>query len=157
MNRRHWTRYLLIVSLSLNLGIVGALLWPSSKPQPAGSPASPAPLNLQDHLELNTEQRTRWQALEPAFLQELAANWQAIRQHREALVRHIFAATPDRAAIDAEQAAIARLQGAQQQRVITQLLAERALLDERQRTRLMELLLNRYAQETTEEEQLHRD
>ena len=53
MNRRHWTRYLLIVSLSLNLGIVGALLWPSSKPQPAGSPASPAPLNLQDHLELN--------------------------------------------------------------------------------------------------------
>ena len=45
----------------------------------------------------------------------------------------------------------------QQQRVITQLLAERALLDERQRTRLMELLLNRYAQETTEEEQLHRD
>ena len=69
MNRRHWTRYLLIVSLSLNLGIVGALLWPSSKPQPAGSPASPAPLNLQDHLELNTEQRTRWQALEPAFLQ----------------------------------------------------------------------------------------
>ena len=113
--------------------------------------------NLQDHLELNTEQRTRWQALEPAFLQELAANWQAIRQHREALVRHIFAATPDRAAIDAEQAAIARLQGAQQQRVITQLLAERALLDERQRTRLMELLLNRYAQETTEEEQLHRD
>lgn len=41
--------------------------------------------------------------------------------------------------------------------MITQLLAERALLDERQRTRLMELLLNRYAQETTEEEQLHRD
>lgn len=157
MNRRHWTRYLLIVSLSLNLGIVGALLWPPSKPQPTGNPASPAPLNLQDHLELNTEQRTRWQALEPAFLQELSANWQAIRQHREALVRHIFATTPDRAAIDAEQAAIARLQGAQQQRVITQLLAERALLDERQRTRLMELLLNRYAQETTEEEQLHRD
>ena len=99
MNRRHWTRYLMIVSLSLNLGIVGALLWPPSKPQPTGNPASPAPLNLQDHLELNTEQRTRWQALEPAFLQELAANWQAIRQHREALVRHIFAATPDRAAI----------------------------------------------------------
>lgn len=157
MNRRHWTRYLLIVSLSLNLGIVGALLLQPSKHQPTGNPASQAHLNLQDHLELNTEQRARWQALEPDFLRELAANWQAIRQHREALVRHIFAATPDRAAIDAEQAAIARLQGAQQQRVITQLLAERALLDERQRTRLMELLLNRYAQETTEEEQLHRD
>ena len=157
MNRSHWTRYLLVVSLSLNLGIAGALLWQSSRPRPQADPAHPAHLNLQDHLELSAEQRARWQALEPDFLRELAANWQAIRQHREALVRHIFAATPDRAAIDAEQAAIARLQGAQQQRVITQLLAERALLDERQRTRLVELLLNRYAQETTEEEQLHRD
>ncbi|MDY0107617.1 MAG: periplasmic heavy metal sensor [Giesbergeria sp.] len=157
MNRSHWTRYLLAISLSLNLGIAGALIWQSSKPPPKADPAHPAPLNLQDHLALNAEQRARWQALEPDFLQALAANWQAIRQHREALVRHIFAATPDRTAIDAEQAAIAQLQGAQQQRVIAQLLAERALLDERQRTRLMELLLNRYAQESTEEELLHRD
>ena len=157
MNRSHWTRYLLAISLSLNLGIVGALLWQPPKPLPEADPVHPAHLNLQDHLELNAEQRARWQALEPDFLQELATNWRAIRQHRETLVRHIFAVTPDRAAINAEQAAIARLQGAQQQRVITQLLAERALLDERQRTRLMELLLNRYAQETTEEEQLHRD
>ena len=156
MNRNHWTRSLLAISLSLNLGIAGALLWQSSRPRPQADPAHPAPLNLQDHLALNAEQRARWQALEPDFLQALAANWQAIRQHREALVRHIFAATPDRTAIDAEQAAIARLQGAQQQRVIAQLLAERALLDEHQRTRLMELLLNRYAQESTEEEQLHR-
>ncbi|MBA4113994.1 MAG: hypothetical protein C0492_11680 [Verminephrobacter sp.] len=157
MNRSHWTHYVLAISLSLNLGIVGALLWHQSKPRPEANTAPAAHLNLQDHLELSAEQRARWQALEPDFLQELSANWHAIRQHREALVRHIFAATPDRSAIDAEQAAIARLQGMQQQRVITQLLAERALLDERQRTRLMELLLNRYAQESTEEEQLHRD
>ena len=101
MNRSHWTRYLLVVSLSLNLGIAGALLWQSSRPRPQADPAHPAHLNLQDHLELNAEQRARWQALEPDFLRELAANWQAIRQHREALVRHIFATTPDRAAIDA--------------------------------------------------------
>lgn len=157
MNRSHWTRYVLAISLSLNLGIVGALLWHTFQPRPAADAAPAAHLNLQDYLELSTEQRARWKALEPDFLQELSANWQAIRQHREALVRHIFAATPDRAAIDAEQAAIARLQGVQQQRVITQLLAEHALLDERQRTRLMERLLNRYAQESTEEEQLHRD
>jgi hypothetical protein len=72
-------------------------------------------------------------------------------------VRHIFAAAPDRTVIDAEQAAIAKLQGAQQQRVITQLLAERNVLDEQQRKRLMDLLLSRYSQETTEEELLHRD
>ena len=45
---------------------------------------------------------------------------------------------------------------AQQQRVITQLLAERELLDTAQRERLLQLLLGRYAQEATEEELLHR-
>jgi hypothetical protein len=52
---------------------------------------------------------------------------------------------------------IAALQDAQQQRVIAQLLAERALLDDGQRARLMALLLSRYAQESSEEELLHRD
>ena len=55
------------------------------------------------------------------------------------------------------EAAIARLQAEQQQRVIAQLLAERALLNEAQRVRLMELLLRRYAQESSEEELLHRE
>jgi Spy/CpxP family protein refolding chaperone len=157
MNRTVWTRYLLVVSLALNVGIVTALVIRPSPPRPVETAAQPAHLNLQDYLALSAEQRIQWQQLEPAFLHELAANWQSIRQHREALVRHIFAAAPDRTVIDAEQAAIAKLQGAQQQRVITQLLAERNVLDEQQRKRLMDLLLSRYSQETTEEELLHRD
>lgn len=40
--------------------------------------------------------------------------------------------------------------------MITQLLAERELLDTAQRERLLQLLLGRYAQEATEEELLHR-
>ena len=71
-------------------------------------------------------------------------------------MRHIFADAPERTAIAAEQAAIARLQATQQQRVIDQLLAERAMLDDAQRTRLLQLLLTRYAKEATEEEMLHR-
>lgn len=153
MNRRPWTHYLLTVSLALNLGVVAAL---ALRPAPPAAPPATT-TSLPDHLELTAAQRARWQALEPEFLRDLSANWQDIRQHREALVRQIFATTPNRAAIDAEQAAIARLQAAQQQRVITQLLAERALLDGPQRARLMELLLHRYAQESTEEERLHRD
>lgn len=152
-----WTRYLLVASLALNLGIVTALVMRPAPPRPADMAAQSAHLNLQDYLQLTAEQRVQWQQLEPAFLHALAANWQDIRQHREALVRHIFAATPDRTAIDAEQAAITGLQGAQQQRVIAQLLAERQLLNAAQRQRLMDLLLSRYAQETTEEELLHRD
>ncbi|AVO41184.1 Spy/CpxP family protein refolding chaperone [Simplicispira suum] len=157
MNRPAWTRYLLAASLALNLGIVVALVIRPSPPRPVDIAAQPQHLNLQDYLKLTPDQRTQWQALEPAFLQELAANWQDIRQHRETLVRHIFAAAPDRKAIDAEQAAIAALQEAQQQRVIAQLLAERSVLDEEQRKRLMDLLLHRYSQESTEEELLHRD
>lgn len=157
MNRTAWTRYLLIVSLALNLGIVTAFIVRPSLPRRAEIAAQPPHLNLQNYLGLSAEQRIQWQQLEPDFLRELAANWQEIRQHREALVRQIFAAAPDRTAIDAEQAAIADLQGVQQQRVIRQLLAERKLLDEPQRQRLMDLLLSRYSQETTEEELLHRD
>ena len=157
MSRTVWTRYLLVASLALNLGIVTTLVIRPLLHRPVDMAAQPHHLNLQDYLELSSEQRAQWQQLEPAFLRDLAANWQEIRQHREALVRHIFAATPDRTAIDAEQAAIASLQGAQQQRVITQLLAERSLLDEPQRKRLMDLLLSRYSEESTEEELLHRD
>lgn len=155
MKHPAWTRTLLAVSLALNLGVVAALvLRPAFMAPPAGT--APPALHLPDHLELTPEQRTRWDGLEAPFLHDLSANWADIRRHREALVRHIFAAAPDRAAIDAEQAAIARLQTAQQQRVIAQLLAERELLQADQRERLLQLLLGRYAEEATEEEQLHR-
>ena len=152
MKHPTWIRTLLAVSLALNLGILAALVL---RPARAAPPPAPA-VHLPDYLALTPGQRTRWEALEAPFLHDLSSNWDDIRHRREALVRHIFAAAPDRAAIDAEQAAIARLQAAQQQRVITQLLAERELLDTAQRERLLQLLLGRYAQEATEEELLHR-
>jgi len=118
-----WIRYLLAVSLALNLGVVAALvLRPALVAPPAGD--APAVIDLPDYLQLTAGQRARWHSLEPEFLHDLSANWSDIGRHREALVRHIFAATPDRTAINAEQAAIAQLQAAQQQRVIAQLLAE---------------------------------
>ncbi|WP_287880380.1 periplasmic heavy metal sensor [Acidovorax sp.] len=157
MNRRSVPAWLLAVSLALNAGIVVAVALHQMQPPTQAGAARPSAVNLPDYLELSPEQRQRWQQLEPAFLSDLAANWADIRRHREALVRHIFADPPQRAAIDAEQSRIAALQDAQQQRVIVQLLAERALLDDGQRARLMALLLSRYAQESTEEELLHRD
>lgn len=157
MNRTAW-KWLLAVSLSLNLGIIAAVVFNQLRPLPPHANTTQAPpVNLPDYLQLSNEQRQRWQQLEPVFLQDIAANWREIRKHRETLVRHIFAGTPQRAAIDAEQARIAALQDAQQQRVISQLLAERDLLNESQRARLMALLLSRYEQEATKEELLHRD
>lgn len=155
MKHPAWIRTLLAVSLAFNLGVVATLLL---RPPPVAAPEGGAPpaVHLPDYLQLTPEQRARWEGLEPPFLHDLSSNWSEIRHHREALVRHIFAAAPDRAAIDAEQAAIARLQVTQQQRVIDQLLAERAMLDDTQRARLLQLLLTRYAEEATEEELLHR-
>lgn len=148
-------KWLLAISLSLNLGIVAAVVaqWMTTA-QENGSMSS-VPENLPDYLQLTEAQRQRWAGIEPPFLQDIAANWREIRQHREMLVRQIFSPSPDRAAIDAEQKKIALLQDAQQRRVVEQLLAEREVLNEQQRTQLMTLLLSRYTQESTEEERLH--
>ena len=141
----HW---LLAASLALNLGMLGTVAWQQWRPQAAAQ-------HLTDMLELDAAQRQQWQALERPFLQDLNGNWEQIRQHREALVKAIFSATPDLSAIAREQARIAELQNAQQQRVITQLMAERELLNDTQRARLLALLLSRYSAEPTQEEQLH--
>jgi hypothetical protein len=159
MKRTGW-KWLLAISLSLNLGIIGAVVANQSgimpRSLPLTRPAPVQPLSLPDYLQLDATQRQRWEQLEPDFLRDLGANWNDIRMQREALVRAVFAAQPDRSAIDAQQAQIAALQDSQQRRVITQLLAERALLTPPQRQKLMALLLSHYTQEATEEELLHR-
>lgn len=140
----------LAVSLALNVGTIAAVALHKFERAPLSQPSLP------DTLQLTAEQRQRWLQLELPFLQDLGQNWRDIRAHREILVTQIFAGgEPERHAIDAEQTTIAALQDAQQRRVIKQLLAERAVLDERQRAILMKLLLRRYGQETTEEERLH--
>ena len=141
----HW---LLAASLALNLGMLGTVAWQQWRPQAAAQ-------HLTDMLELDAAQRQQWQALERPFLEDLNGNWEQIRQHRETLVKAIFSDKPDPSAIAREQARIAELQNAQQQRVITQLMAERELLNDTQRARLLALLLSRYSAEPTQEEQLH--
>lgn len=149
-------KWLLAISLSLNFGIIAAVVADRIGTSPQAGGAQTTPLNLPDYLQLTADQRRRWSEIEQGFLQDIAANWREIRTHRERLVRQIFSATPDRAAIDAEQATIAALQDVQQRRVILQLLAERELLNDQQRAKLMALLLSRYTQESMEEELLHR-
>lgn len=156
MKQSNW-KWLLIASLSLNLGCVGAVLYLQMRPAAPLPASAAARVNLPDYLQLTPQQRQQWAQLEPGFLHDIAGNWEQIRRHREALVQHIFAPTPERSSINAEQARIAALQDAQQQRVISQLLAEREMLDSGQRVKLMQLLQTRYAQEATEEERLHRD
>lgn len=126
-------RIALIFSLLINAGVLGAAAY-------RGLMVDSFP-GLPDYLGLSPAQTQQWHATEQDFLAQLAAGTQAIETHRVRLIEAIFAEVPDPARIDAERLAIATLQDVQQQRVIEQLLKERALLDAAQRDRLAALLL----------------
>src|SRR5512146_1854463 len=78
-------RYALIFSVLLNLGAVAAAGY-----QALGR-GSAAAGDLADRLQLDAQQRRRWSALEESFVRELDAGWREIGQHRERLVREVFA------------------------------------------------------------------
>src|SRR5690606_41594781 len=105
---------------------------------------------------LSGGQEAAWTRLEGPFLADLARNWEDIRAHRQALLDELFAAQPDTARLAGIQAGIAALQDEQQKRVIRQLLAERDVLDDRQRALLKDLLMQEFAVQATQAEQLHR-
>lgn len=140
--------FALVLSVLLNLGVVGAAGYRSV------APSHPDPADLAVRLRLDANQRARWHAVEEGFVRELDADWRAIAAHRETLVREVFAEQPDAARIEAERASIAQLQVRQQQRVIAQFLREREILDAQQRGKLVDLLLQQ-EHKVPVEQQLH--
>lgn len=141
-------RVLLAFSLLVNVGVLGAAAYRAL--------ATDDFPGLPRYLQLDVEQTKRWHAVEQNFLAQLGANADSIREHRDRMILAIFADTPDIARIDAERAAIARLQDEQQKNVLQQLLAEREMLTAEQRTRLARLLLEQPAGPSPME-RLHRD
>lgn len=131
---RPWST-LLVLSVLFNVGAVIATAYRIHRN------ALAEPADIARHLQLDAQQTRRWKELEAPFMAGLDAEWAEIGQRREALIRAIFAAQPDPQAIEANRAAIARLQTRQQRRVIEQLLKERELLAPQQREQLVELLL----------------
>ncbi len=101
-----------------------------------------------DYLKLDPAQRERWHALEQDFVSTLNDAGREILTHRERLVREIFSAQPDAAAIERERATIFALQEAQQRSVIAQLLREREMLNPEQRAALTSLLLRQASHES---------
>ncbi len=72
--------------------------------------------------------------------------------HRRALVEALFAEAIDPLRIETARAAIAELQQDQQRLIIEQLIAEREILDARQRQQLLGLLLAQPPARTTVED-----
>jgi len=137
--------YVLVLSLLVNAGVLGAAAW-----QARGRSA--APVDVPRHLGLSADQHRRWEALETPFLADLDRGWHEVARHRELLIREVFQERPDVARIEAQRARIAELQALQQRRVIAQFLGERELLDARQRALLVDLLLREPAPAPKERE-----
>lgn len=151
-------RLALILSLLVNLGVLGAIgyraLGPGAARQATG--ATDGFPGLARHLSLSQEQQSRWREAETAFVARLADGGREILQRRNRLIDEIFAESPDAARIEAERAGIARLQDDRQRIVIEQLLREREILDAGQRARLAQLLRSQPAG-VSGFEQLHRN
>lgn len=148
MQSRGLMFYALLLSVLVNLGVVGAAGYR------AFTGGGAAGGELADRLRLDAQQRSRWHSLEQGFVRELDAGWKEIAGHREKLVREAFSDTPDAARIEAERTRIAQIQAQQQQRVIEQFLREREILNPEQRQSLVELLL-REEHAPPRERQLH--
>lgn len=155
MNRSRLLLYVLILSVSLNLGVLAAVGYRAL--DSARAPGSDeAFAGLASYLGLREEQQRHWREAEAAFLAQFEPRAAEIRERRDRLIRAIFADDVDPAAIESERARISALQDAQQRVVIEQLLRERELLDAKQRERLVKLLLEQ-PPEAGGFEQLHRD
>lgn len=129
-------RLALLLSVALNLGVIGAVALDRIR---EGVSTPPPPLHR--ILKLDENQRMRWEAAERPFLRQFEAARAQLERHRTALIEALFAEPLDTARIESERAAIAELQQAQQRLIIEQLIAERAILDARQRAELARLLL----------------
>lgn len=148
MQSRGWMFYALMLSVLLNLGVVGAAGYHAFTDGRRGGS------DLADALQLDDAQRRQWHGLEEGFVRELDAGWREIASHREALVREVFSERPNAARIEAERARIAQIQALQQQRVIAQFSREREILNAQQRQALVDLLL-REEHAVPRERQLH--
>lgn len=144
-------RAALALSLLINLGVLGAIAY-----RLAAAPGHAETASLPRYLKLDPAQLSRWQESEHAFLTRLARDAAEIKVRRDRMIGLIFSDKADAAAIDADRAAIARLQEGQQQLVIAQLLAERELLAPEQR-RLLAALLVSQPVGASAFERLHRD
>ncbi|MBI2308673.1 MAG: periplasmic heavy metal sensor [Rhodocyclales bacterium] len=153
--KSHLLRFALVLSLLVNAGVLAAVAWRGLSGDGA-RPAAEAFPGLPRYLQLDERQLRHWHESEAAFLARLAAGAGDVRTHRDRMIAEIFSDRPDHARIDAERAAIARLQDEQQKLVVGQLLRERELLTPVQRERLAKLLSEQPVGPSAFE-RLHRD
>jgi hypothetical protein len=129
----------LALSLLLNAGFVGTLVWQQATTDGLSLPSG-APTELTRQLGLNADQLGRWHDSNVTYLAYMRAAEEAVAQSRNGLLRSILDAATESPEVEAERARFVELQQAQQQLAIDQLLRERDILDGEQRRRFITLL-----------------
>ena len=140
MSRRNLI-HLLALSLLLNVGVMGGVVIQSVANDNAEKVAQRGHTFLANYLQLSESQLSLWRAKEGRFLSELDIAWQDIAAHRMRMIWEIFSDQPNAERVEAERAAIARLQEQQQRVVIAQLMEERKILNAAQRDALADYLI----------------
>ena len=155
--KRYWVHLLLALSLLINAGVLAGAWYQAWRADGATELAffGMGHERVPDYLKLDRSQRERWHVMEQEFVKALNNAGRDIQTHRERLVRAIFSAQPDAAAIERERATIFALQEAQQRSVIAQLQKEREMLNPEQRAALAGLLLKQDARNTAGAQQPH--
>lgn len=147
MNQSKKSRYFIFLTL-LNFGILLAIAWASWGP-------TAKPPVLANYLQLDAQQVMHWRQAEQAFLVQLETNENAIKQQRNLLIEAVFADDLNLDDVHLARQSLAQLQNKQQEIVVEQLLAERAILNTRQRKSLHELLIQQ-PMHASQYEQLHK-
>lgn len=164
--RRWWLALALLLSLGVNLGILGTLAVqrlrpeppaagdPAARPEtvpprPEGAPGKPPPeerplppplLRLTDRLGLEGEERERFLAVQRQFFVATSnERWRLAALHRE-LRRELFAAAPDRGRIEALLGEIGDTYAALEEAMAQNVLASREILDPEQERQFLELV-----------------
>ncbi len=124
--KRNWLLYLVIFSLALNFGTIGALVYGRWQYQPL----TPAPerggagfLRLLHSLELDPQQKEQLQQSYPSHRQQLSVLRRQIAAERERLFTLLSQPQPQEAEIAAQITAINNLQNALEQEMARFLLA----------------------------------
>jgi Spy/CpxP family protein refolding chaperone len=145
--KRNWLLYLVMFSLALNLGTIGALVYFRYQPPPGVPPMAEdkSPLGLVKFLhslDLDPEQQQLLKKSFPPHRQQIKALRQQLHQQRQQLYELINQPQPNEADIAAQITAINNIQNALEQEMASFLLAiKRNLRPDQQ-----ELLLQRVGQ-----------
>jgi Spy/CpxP family protein refolding chaperone len=144
--KRNWLLYLVIFSLALNLGTIGALVYSRYQPPPGPPLDEGRPpggfLHFLHSLNLDSEQQRFLKQSFPAHRQQIKSLRQQLNQQRQQLYELINQPQPKEADIAAQITAINNIQNALEQEMARFLLdVKRKLRPEQQ-----ELLLQRVGQ-----------